>query len=315
MSWIDELPAGRSGWRVLDVGDGLSIDVFYCRGPSPGPLAVVIAGVHGDEYEGINAAGRLCAELRPGCISGTVLVVPVANPPAFAAGTRLNPPDGANLARCFPGNPSGSPMERLAARIYSDVASHAQYLIDLHSGGVEYDFLPVAGFYGQADSANQSYSAACAFGLPALWQLPPTPGVLSYEAHCRGAVAIGCEYRGGGRLDPEGREKYREGVLACLNSWGMFASGSAPQPEIGAPPAYEGDWVLADATGIFVSRSSLGDRVAAGALRAEIESTRDGTAQPIYAPRDGVILGLRNKAYITAGNWAVLVASACRTAE
>ena len=69
----------------------MSIDVFYCRGASPGPLAAVIAGVHGDEYEGITAAGRLCAELRADCISGTVLVVPVANPPAFRGRNAAEP--------------------------------------------------------------------------------------------------------------------------------------------------------------------------------------------------------------------------------
>jgi len=33
-----------------------------------------------------------------------VSVVSVANPPAFAPGTRTSPVDGANLARTFPGS-------------------------------------------------------------------------------------------------------------------------------------------------------------------------------------------------------------------
>ena len=37
--------------------------------------------------------------------------------------------------------PHGSPTRQLAAAVFERLAAHADYLIDLHSGGVEYDFV------------------------------------------------------------------------------------------------------------------------------------------------------------------------------
>ena len=65
-----------------------------------------------------------------------MIAMPVVNPLAFAAGSRTTPEDGLNLARVFPGNPNGSITERLAAVIFNEYVSRANYLIDLHSGGV-----------------------------------------------------------------------------------------------------------------------------------------------------------------------------------
>src|SRR5438309_5502056 len=124
-------------------------------------------------------------------------------------------------------SPKGGPSDQLAAAIFGELAAPADYVIDLHSGGVEYVFLPVAGFYGEPSSGNPSFQAARTFGLPALWQLPETDGVLSCEAWRRGKIAIGTEYLGAGQLSADGVRDYRNGVAACLAHWGMLTS--APQ--------------------------------------------------------------------------------------
>jgi predicted deacylase len=237
-------------------------------------------------------------------LQGTVIAVPVVNPAAFAAGTRVHPEDGRNLARAFPGDVNGGPTERLAAAVFGELADRADYVIDLHSGGVEYVFLPVAGFYGNPDDGNASFQAARVFGLPALWQLPPTGGVLSCEAWRRGKVAIGAEYLGAGQLSPDGVRAYRNGVLACLIKWGMLA---APPQEPGRIRVFEGDWQVAVATGIFQACCRIGDAVTAGTALAVTLSVRGEMQQKFVSANDGVVLGLRSKAFIRTGNWAVLV--------
>lgn len=310
MSWLDELPSGFSGWQAWQATADARIDVFCCRGPSAGPLALITAGVHGDEYEGPAAVFSLAEVLSPDRLQGTVIAVPVANPAAFAAGTRLHPEDGCNLARTFPGNPQGSPTERLAAALFNELAGRADYLIDLHSGGVEYVFLPVTGFYGSPAATNPSFQAARAFGLPVLWQLPSTNGVLSCEAWKRGKVAIGAEYHGAGQLSPDGVRAYRNGILACLSHWGLLAS--APE-EPRAVNVFEGDWQLASAEGIFTARCRLGDAVRKGVTLAVTVDNRGQVQQEFVSPSDGVILGLRSKAYIRRENWAVLVGKRMET--
>ena len=82
---------------------------------SAGRVLAVLAGVHGDEPEGPLAASDLLRQLQGAPLRGAVRVVTVANPEAFANSSRCNPADDQNLARVFPGDPAGSPTERLAS--------------------------------------------------------------------------------------------------------------------------------------------------------------------------------------------------------
>jgi predicted deacylase len=304
MSWLDELKAGSSGWHTWQATVDAQIEVFCCRGYSSGPLALITAGVHGDEYEGPTAVASLTNLLSPDSLQGTVVAVPVVNPEAFGAGTRLHPKDGRNLARAFPGNAHGGPTEQLASAIFEGLAVRADYIIDLHSGGVEYTFLPVTGFYGVPNADNQSLRAAQAFGLPRLWKLPLTDGVLSYEAWRRGKISIGAEYLGAGQLSENGISDYRDGIIHCLSNWGLLASRST-QPDVIA--VFEGDWELASVSGIFRTHCRLGDAVTEGTTLATISGMRGHVQQELKSTVDGVVLGLRSKALINRENWAVLI--------
>ena len=74
-----------------------------------GPTVLVLAGNHGDEYEGQVAALRLLQELQPERVSGRVIVIPCVSIDASRAYTRLWP-SGANMNRSFPGSPAGRPL-------------------------------------------------------------------------------------------------------------------------------------------------------------------------------------------------------------
>jgi len=304
MNWIDDLAPGFSGWRTWQATANAALEEFCCRGRTAGPLALITAGGHGDEYEGPAAIFSLAQFLSPDSLRGTIIAVPVANPAAFSAGTRMHPDDGRNLARTFPGSTKDGPSGRLAMSIFAELAAPADYLIDLHSGGVEYVFLPVAGFYGAPASGNPSFQAARMFGLPALWQLPETDGVLSCEAWRRGKIAIGTEYLGSGQLSADGVRDYRNGVAACLAHWGMLTSvPKAPKTS----DVFAGDWLVASAAGIFTACCRIGEAVGKGTTLALIVGTRGQVLQEFVSACDGVVLGLRSKAYIRETNWAVLV--------
>lgn len=297
----ERLPAGSAGWVDLPLG----VEAFVCRGTRDGPAAVVAAGIHGDEYEGPAAAARLASTVTPEAVRGSVVLIPVANPMAWQAGLRVTPEDGRNLARTFPGDPHGTLTEKLAASLFAWI-SQADYLIDLHGGGVEYRFAPLAGSYGDPVAGSPSYQAARRFGLRWLWQLPETPGVLSCALHRRGRTAIGCEYLGGGQLAPEGVEAYVRGVVSCLAAWGMLPDRQ-PLPPGGV--AVRGDWVLAGAAGLLVAEGALGETVGRGQRLGTILSEKGQERETLVAPRGGTVLARRSKAYIRKGDWAVLVAS------
>src|SRR5262249_51279907 len=92
-------------------GDSLGFPLLLARGSRPGPTWVATANVHGDEYEGVRAILDTFESLDAGEMSGDLIAVPVVNGPAFWSGTRTSPLDGANLARVFPGDASGTPSQ------------------------------------------------------------------------------------------------------------------------------------------------------------------------------------------------------------
>jgi len=296
-------------WHQIPIpsstGPSAELNVLTLRGPSPGPTALIVAGIHGDEYEGPAAIHQVAAALRPEDLSGTVILIPVASPLAWDAGTRVTPPDAVNLARVFPGNSTGSPTEQLAHFLFETYGRCCDYLIDLHSGGVEYDFVPIAGFRGDPTPVNPSFVAAEAMGLGALWQLPDRPGVFSREVAQLGTVTVGAEYRGAGQLNREGVADYARGITACLRLWGILPG--PPPSAITPQPIYSTRWLLCPATGLFTTTLRLGDRFGVGDTLAEILNPRGEVIDTLSADQPGTTLALRTKAHARKGDWALLL--------
>jgi len=90
-----------------------TVTVHVIEGASPGPTAVIQAGIHGNEIAGVHALQELLEEgLAPD--HGRLLAIPVMNPAAYRARERCRP-DGPDLNRCFPGDPEADePEVRLA---------------------------------------------------------------------------------------------------------------------------------------------------------------------------------------------------------
>ena len=107
-----------------------------------GPTALLTGGNHGDEYEGPLALFDLARTLDPKDVSGTVIIVPAMNYPAFRAGTRTSPIDKGNLNRSFPGRPDGTVTEKIADYFQRDLLPRADIVLDFHSGGRTLDFVP-----------------------------------------------------------------------------------------------------------------------------------------------------------------------------
>ena len=138
-------------------------------GASDGPHLVITGGVHGDEFEPMQALRRLIAEFQQEPFAGRLTIVPVVNEPAFLRGTRCAE-DDLDLARTCPGDPDGSVTERLAAEV-SEIIRSGDYYIDLHTGGNVMDVWPLTGYKLVEDQEvlERQRAMARAFNLPLVW--------------------------------------------------------------------------------------------------------------------------------------------------
>ncbi len=167
-----EAASGSTASGFLEIpanGDAATqIPVSVVHGKTSGPVLALVAGTHGYEYPGITALHRLRNSLNPEALSGTVIMVHIANLPAFLGrSTYTNPVDKKNLNRVYPGKADGTQSERIAHAITTMIIDQADFLIDLHAGdGNEalrpYVYMPVTGV---PDLDQKSRQLAIAFGL------------------------------------------------------------------------------------------------------------------------------------------------------
>ena len=125
--------------RDVPAGDR-SLPVIVMAGATPGPTLLLIAGEHGDEYEGMAAIHALAQSLNVADLAGTVVAVVCCSVDAYLADDRRSATDGRNMARCYPGDPTGTLTERATATIQQDFIANGgnrqpSLVLSLHTTG------------------------------------------------------------------------------------------------------------------------------------------------------------------------------------
>ena len=114
----------------------MAIHVHEIVGDLGGGLTIgICAAIHGNEPTGTQIVLEVARRFAGQAFKGRLLLLPVANPPAFEANSRHTPVDDQNLNRLFPGKSDGWFSEQLAAAITEEFLTKIDVLIDLHSGG------------------------------------------------------------------------------------------------------------------------------------------------------------------------------------
>ncbi|MGH7288069.1 MAG: M14 family metallopeptidase, partial [Myxococcota bacterium] len=122
-------------------GDAVEIPVLVLRGNTPGPTLCFVAGVHGDELNGIEIVREVFEAIAPRNLSGMLIGVPVANVHGLRRSSRYLP-DQRDLNRFFPGHPGGSSASRIANALFEGVVGDCDALVDFHTGSFQRTNLP-----------------------------------------------------------------------------------------------------------------------------------------------------------------------------
>lgn len=218
--------------------DGASIPVTVIHGTRPGPVLALIAGVHGSEYAPILALQRLPKLVVPEDLSGTLVLVHIANLPAFQGRTiYFSPADGKNLNRVFPGDADGTVSERIAEVLTREVIARADAVIDIHSGdGNEWLRPSYIGYYAEAggpEVIERSRQLALAFGLDPIVQfrgdLDPAAAVwCGATAVVRGIPSIDIESGEMGLIEEHRIAPIVTGALSVMRHLDMLEGEPTP---------------------------------------------------------------------------------------
>ena len=220
--------------------EGAFIPLTVVHGARPGPVLTLVAGVHGSEYAPILALQRLRPRLDPERIAGTVVLVHMANLPAFLGRTiYFSPGDRKNLNRVFPGDPEGTITERIAHVLTEEVIAGSDFFMDIHSGdGNEWLRPSWTGYYAEAGGAEviaQSKRMAVAFGLDFIVEfsgdVDPVKSVwCGATAVARGIPSIDIESGEMGLIEDRRIEPIVDGILSVMRELDMVEGEPAPAP-------------------------------------------------------------------------------------
>jgi predicted deacylase len=206
-------------------GEEVAIPIDVIVGSTREPRLVAIAGVHGNEIDGIVALQDVWHRIDPTEFHGTLIVVPVAHPPSMEAGTRIGPEDGLDMNRVFPGDRHGSITQKLAYHLFHDVILGADLLATFHgwiNSGIIIPYTEFPDGIGESTVEEASLEAGKAFGFEVLRVSPDRPGRLLPEAVRSEIPTIESEIGGLGVGVKANWEKYSEGLLNLLRFMKML---------------------------------------------------------------------------------------------
>jgi hypothetical protein len=293
-----------TGHVAVDLGVAtVQVPVVLVNGAAPGPRVAVTSGIHGAEYVSIAAHRRVAMELDPLAVRGSLVSVLVANPAAFASRSiYVDPLDGRNLNRVFPGDPAGTASERLAWWILEQVMRGSDAFIDMHCGDMNEALVPFTGIEecGDPDIDGRARTMAAAYGLAYL-VVGPLPGSTTTAATALGMPAVLGEVGGQGLWPAADVDLHAAGLRRTLAVVGL-RDGSGDPP---APPQRllgEDVWLRSASTGFWHPSVGVGAAVHAGDRLGEVQDAFGAPLEVVTATVDGVVLFLVTSLAMNGGD-------------
>jgi len=306
-----EVPVGGDGTSSL-------IPITVHNGVQDGPILALIAGIHGSEYAPILSMQEFAAKIDPAQLSGTLVIVHIANMPAFQGRTiYFGPNDLKNLNRSFPGDADGTITERIAYILTHEVMMRSDYVIDIHSGDANESLRPsFSAYYAEAGSnevVRESRRIAVAFGLETIVQFAGSYDSVdeaiytSAQAVTLGIPAMDVESGELGGVDDPYVDPITDGALNVMRELKMIAG----EPDLPPNPLFISDRarVYSAHDGIWYADALVqaGDYVSEGTRLGRITDYHGNELETITAPASGILLILFGTPPVNEGDNIVVI--------
>jgi hypothetical protein len=295
---------GEKAYGAIEVpaaaDPALSMPVAVAHGAKPGPVVAIVAGAHGTEYASIIAVERLIDAIDPAALSGTAILLPLVNVPSFEKVVpHLNPVDGKNMNRFYPGRLDGTQTERASFLITTQVVERADHVIDMHGGDLDESLRPYTYWTktGREAQDRVSREMALAFGLNHIiisTDRPTDPNASRYlenTATTRGKPSITVEAGHAGTVEPEDVEALVNGTLSVMRLLKMLPGAPAM---VDSPVWIEAlANVTSETNGILYPLVTRGTYVQKGMAIGRVTDYLGRPTTVARAPESGVVLYVR----------------------
>jgi predicted deacylase len=289
----------ESGYLPVPLEDGPEtfIPLTIINGLQQGKTLSLVAGVHGYEYPPILALYRLKKMIDPKNLSGTIILVHIANIHSFRKRTiYYNPYDWKNLNRVFPGDPQGTISQRVAHVIKTEIVDRCDCLIDMHCGDGNEALIPYTYWMVTGDEKLDEISRqmALAFGLKHIiidqsrTQDISDSKYLGNTAVLNKKPAITTESGYLGRTDEESIVRNINGILNVMRLFKMIEG----EPHVPSEPVWIDRYevVYSEYDGLFYPLTEMGYYAKKGEEIGYLTDYLGNVVQELHAPFTGIVL-------------------------
>ena len=280
----------------LPTGAKMEIPVHVFRSKKKGPSVLFMAGMHGDEINGIEIMRNLLKEKYFEKLErGSVIAIPIVNVVSFLNRSR-ELPDGRDLNRCFPGTKRGSMGSRIAYDMIHKVIPQIDFGVDFHTGGHEINNYPqVRCVFDEPKSVE----LAKAFGSPFILNSAYRDKTLRKEAAELGKSILVYEAGESNRFNTIGITEGLNGCLRLMKSLKMLDVPTAKSQSI---TLNNSKWIRAKISGLFRTTKKFGTFVEKDQVIGTVSSPYADIEKQLIAPTDGFLIGINNKPVVNEGD-------------
>ena len=292
-------PAGQRANGFLQVPAGVdaaaSVPVIVINGAKAGPTLALVAGAHGTEYASIIALEKIAQQANPAEMSGALIVLPLVNTASFAQKVpHLNPVDGKNMNRFYPGKADGTQTERISWAISQEVIAKAGYLLDFHGGDLDENMRQYAYWAqtGKSELDETSRRMVLAFGLDHIimqdFRVPGASVTITRYAAGLGKPSVAVEAGHAGTVLAEDVDALVDGTFSVMRHLKMMPGEPRPVAKPLWFPRYSS--VTSEADGIFYPLAAPEAYVTKGMVIGYVTDAFGKRVWEAVAPSNGVIL-------------------------
>ena len=299
-----EVDTGRLEIGEARDGSTVGLPVAVVNGASEGRTLYIQAASDGDELNGVGVLQRVVPQFDPAEISGTILIVGIANYFAFQMGEHRNPIDDTKLNRAYPGDEEGTSTERIAAATFA-AATRADLALDLHQGSTSRMINEVRVRCGKRHRLHEEcLELAKVFGCGHVLDQKGPDGQLARAAPDEGVPTVDPELGGSVGWDEGSIEIGVEGVFNVLRHYDFLDGRVDTETQTRATGF---DQYGAPAGGFVDFTVELGDRVSPSTTLFEVTDVFGEPKAEVTADTGGVVWRTRRLPQVATGEYVCSV--------
>jgi uncharacterized protein len=287
------------------LGPSLEIirNTFASQSSQPSKRVSLVAGLHGDELEGLYICHRLTQILKSleeqdaSSFKGEINIYPAVNPQALETGTRLWPFFSNDINRMFGRTDTASLPAKTSKVLLEDLKANSDLVVDIHSSNLHLMELPQIRIIKSFERKLLPLAKLCNVDL--IWVHPHAEifeSTLGYNLNQAQIPTLIIETGICLRINKNHCAQIILGILNLLRKTGALDTDepqvTIAEPRLVLPEAVT--MVQASNAGLFIKQSQVGQQVSKGEQIGDlIDPVQGQVLEKVRSPCSGLLFTLR----------------------